>query len=301
MAVDSSDIPSRCAALLKAARVPPVGNLWGLSIDWGHPASGTTVLAQKDIIKINPDTFSFFDETMAQETHSTLEDNGGTIPAPRFNSNLIKQAPSTVPDIYPFNRFLVSAILCNTTQIPGVITLKGKIPSGEEINMTFQVQTAESPALLHALAARRLISDLQDGNIASLSVSDQIGKVSSQELIKAEVVKLCEEYQIASEFAAFVAVEERPRQREKAPRSLGVQQTHGEELASERYNVSFFGMHDGAPSEYDDCSIKTDDNWDMSSDTRTQDIPADSGIARIKIFQAAKRLWRSNPKHEASS
>ncbi|KZV91279.1 VIT-domain-containing protein [Exidia glandulosa HHB12029] len=174
MASFSEDIAGRCASLLKAARVLPSGNLHNLSIEWGHGHVHPSSLLQTGRDIVSPD---------------------------------VQQTPSSIPDLYPDTRIVLSAILSQTTAIPPTVTLRGLAPDDRPTNMTFPVQdvTQERDRLLHVLAARRLITELDDGILSAFDSSDPVAHARDA---KAAIVRLSEEYQLASRYAAFVAVDE---------------------------------------------------------------------------------------------
>jgi hypothetical protein len=211
-------------------------------VDWGHKGVGDRAVADDndekekmkiEIVssegipaKIDPKIFSFFDETLGTPEEISIRDTAARLKSSsatdvsHARTCLVKQAPAKVPEIYPFNRFIVSAILLETTQVPDSVTLKGTLPgTGEEVKMTFQVQQVdEDTSLLHTLAARRLIMDLQDGANSSMGLSSDIGGASRVSVVgpnvieqtRKEIVRLSEEYQLASHYVAFVAVEDTP-------------------------------------------------------------------------------------------
>ncbi|KAH9935466.1 uncharacterized protein B0H18DRAFT_1114207 [Fomitopsis serialis] len=173
MTTQSEDLAGKCARLLRASQVPPSGNLRNVRVDWGYscadpePRSGDKPEhTGKQKAKKEPTACtSIYDET---------------------------QAPHAVPDFYPGNRFIVSAILSHTTHIPDRVLLRGETPNGEAMTLEVDVQRADIqpslPPLVHALAVHRLVQELEDGSLESQGAHG-------------------EEFQIASKFASFVAVE----------------------------------------------------------------------------------------------
>ncbi|EJD34882.1 hypothetical protein AURDEDRAFT_176049 [Auricularia subglabra TFB-10046 SS5] len=126
------------------------------------------------------------------------------------SASSIQQAPSTIPDVFPDTRYVVSAILGGSTSAPHSVTLFGQTPSGTTITTSFPVhvlsQKARRTRLLHVLAARRLIMELDDQNSSILPLDNKSVYGQKTELGE-RIVYLSEEYQLASRYAAFVAVD----------------------------------------------------------------------------------------------
>ncbi|TFY65188.1 hypothetical protein EVJ58_g2141 [Rhodofomes roseus] len=214
MTTQSEDLAGKCARLLRASQVPPSGNLSKLRVDWGYggldsgPRSGSDdpkLLKTKTKDPAAPT--NIYDEAV-----EPLHLGAVTAFQPPPSSN-VQQAPFAVPDFYPGNRFIVSAILSQTAHIPNQVVLHGETPDGEAMALKVDVLRVESqvagPPLIHTLAAHRLVQELEDGNLES----EGIRKPDKQRLeldfgiTKAAVIRYSEEFQIASKFASFVAVE----------------------------------------------------------------------------------------------
>ena len=173
MTSHSSDISQKVLKLFSASRVSPLGNVGNLEIDWGTNT----------------------------QFHITLAD------PPK-----VQQAPTLVPNLYPNNRFTVFVILSDTTEVPETVTLRGTFPDGSPIAIpltpTHETADGDFPPLIHTLAAHRLILELEDGNISSQGSFDATDKKLRDEVIEAAVVRFSETYQLASQFASFIAIYE---------------------------------------------------------------------------------------------
>jgi hypothetical protein len=104
---------------------------------------------------------------------------------------------------------IVSALItsADTPIIPEVVTVRGDLSSGQKLTLEVPVQhfpSTSTPPLLHTLAARRLIEDIEDGKVKPRAIKG----ISEEDTLKAAVVKLSTEYQLTSRFASFVAVDE---------------------------------------------------------------------------------------------
>lgn len=207
MTTRSEEIKDRCSKVLRAARALPYGNTCDLTVDWGydtvpHTPSKSKAAAEPGKKKRK---FSFFDRSINPLARTTDVGLQFAIPP----SSDVLQAPTQPPNFYQGNRFLVSAILKNTLEPPAKVVLKGSLPGGEPVELSVKVAYVlgdqKRIPLLHVLAAKRFIRELEDGDISGLGVNDE--EETSNDLARAAVVKYGTQYSLASRFTAFVAVE----------------------------------------------------------------------------------------------
>ncbi|PPQ89186.1 hypothetical protein CVT25_001154 [Psilocybe cyanescens] len=200
MATNTGDIAQKCARLLEASKVPSMGDVRDVRVDWGYPPGSGAVSAS---------------------AASSSPSHGVTI----------QQAPSRIPDLHPSNRFTVSAIITiphthskAAVAVPKTVALRGTLPDGTcialpdvKVCQTLDQQGRDGrfvgerlPPLIHTLAAHRIIQELEDGNRVSLSVDSRAdgGRDKERERdARDAIVHLSERYQLASKFASFIAVE----------------------------------------------------------------------------------------------
>ena len=206
MTTKAEDITERCAHLLMAARKPPVASALGLSIDWAYTGnSSARAAANAAPAPAAAGVFSLFDETYDAKAE---ESSGAVFKLPPPPDVL--QAPSDLSEFANLNRFIVSAIMSDTTKVPAQIRLGFKLPDGSTQYQPIPVTRIPNarPMLIHTLAARRIIRELEGGNIASLGPSVTDGGDSNRraEIVKTAVIKFSEDYQVMSKFTAFLAV-----------------------------------------------------------------------------------------------
>lgn len=116
----------------------------------------------------------------------------------------IQQSPpeSSFPEMYPSTRSIFFSIL-HTRAVPKQVVIHGKV-DGKDVSIRVDVESTKfgrklsEPPLIHTLAANRLIRDLEDGN--------RKGK-RSEAAQRREIVRLGEQYQLASSHTSFVAVD----------------------------------------------------------------------------------------------
>ncbi|KDR72640.1 hypothetical protein GALMADRAFT_142939 [Galerina marginata CBS 339.88] len=205
MTSHSSDISQKVLKLFSASRVSPLGNVGNLEIDWGNRSaqsgSSTTVINDKGKIThrvaLSPNSIG----STNTQFHITLA-----------GPPKVQQAPTQVPNLYPNNRFTVFVILSDTTEVPETVTLRGTFPDGSPIAIplkpTHETADGDFPPLVHTLAAHRLILELEDGDPSSQGSFDATDKKPRDEVIEAAVVRFSETYQLANQFASFIAIYE---------------------------------------------------------------------------------------------
>ncbi|GJE93119.1 von Willebrand domain-containing protein [Phanerochaete sordida] len=118
----------------------------------------------------------------------------------------VQQAPAQVSAIYPGNRFIVFALIDDPAYTPPneVVIRAQRDGQGEVLQFSVPIQVVEFPAdhpharLIPTLAARRRIMDLEDG-----------ARDGAAQDVKPAVVALGTEYQLASRYTSFVAVDKR--------------------------------------------------------------------------------------------
>lgn len=206
MATVNEDVHGKCANLLSAARAAPIASLYGLTIDWGYRANPPVSRGTNGRV-IRP-TFTFFDESLPSDPRLLLDNNSMQLNLP--SPSQVRQAPSTVPDIYPYNRYTVFAILSETTVVPEVVTINGNLPDGSTMALEIPVKRVDTVPLLHTLAARRLILELEGGDVSSVGgrISGWASAQVKSDIAKAAVIELGQDYHLASEFTAFIAIDE---------------------------------------------------------------------------------------------
>jgi hypothetical protein len=117
--------------------------------------------------------------------------------------DFIRQGPAVIKHLHPHSRFVVFAIV-DSDRSPRRVFIRGKIDGDHPVEIGVKVESVkfgkDESALpfIHVLAARRLIRDLEDGR-SNQNVPESVRK--------AEIVRLGEQYQLASSYTSFVAVD----------------------------------------------------------------------------------------------
>lgn len=215
MTTQSEELAGKCSRLLRASRVPPSGNLRNLRVDWNYtgpdpllqgrdlPAAEHVPEPQEPSAALN-----LFDASC--DPLAAAEDAGFAIDVPLIKG--LQQAPSAIPEFYPGSRFIVSAILSKTTRVPSSVILRGETPDGQAVELDVPVRAANFqkawPPLVHTLAAHRLIQELEDGYLDCLGVTAKVEPDRAKEIARAAIVRVSTEYQLASKYASFIAIEQ---------------------------------------------------------------------------------------------
>ncbi|KAI8846488.1 hypothetical protein BC829DRAFT_434490 [Chytridium lagenaria] len=207
---ENEKLKAKVVKMLKAAVLPP---LTEYHIDWTdgwkeeeeekkeEEDDFEMVGGEKKEIKPALSFFSVEKEPVAPVVEETPI-------APR----MVQQAPFIVPSLWPGARPTLSST--PRFPIPEIITITAKSSDGP-ITLTIPVIPTTEGTLLHTLAARKLIQDI-DQNTSHLSSLYQ-GPVPTS-LAKSETLKLALKYSLVSNFTAFIAVD--PEKREKPTRTV---------------------------------------------------------------------------------
>ncbi|TCD67189.1 hypothetical protein EIP91_000416 [Steccherinum ochraceum] len=208
MATDAESILPKCTKLVRAGRSFVFKNV---AVDWG--LSG-------DIVE---------------------EERQGT--AVRFAERDVKvqQTPASIESLYHGHRSVVFALIKGDESfiLPDSVTLRAyreghTVPIELKIPVESVKFTDEKPSipLIHTLAARRLITDIQDSIDKGLSPDDK----------KVSIIRLGEQYQLASRYTSFIAVEDQwaepaGTRRHSITRFLKHSRTRGRDLIPVPQNV----------------------------------------------------------------
>jgi hypothetical protein len=189
LATSNESIVGKCARLFRAGRS---SILEDVSIDWGVPPQDSS----NGTARFVPP------QDLSRDQPSTVQIS----PAPA-----VQQTPYRIYNIDPGMRFIVFMITTHKI-VPKQITVRGRLNgtttlieqsvSVEHVK-PFSTETTAIP-LVHTLAARRLITDFEDGGAPLPTAGPD---ASEEDVRKAVIVRLGEEYQLASRHTSFVAVE----------------------------------------------------------------------------------------------
>lgn len=247
MATTSENILGKCAKLIRASRTCILKNI---SVDWGVPSE-----------KPRKAGYSF--------------------PPVLFKREFtVLRSPSKIDSIYPGHRLVVTAIIKGEAfKIPDEVVLRAQRDGKSEpseVRVPVQVVQPtlddDTIPLVNTLAARRITTELEDPKKESQH---------SQEQKKATIIRIGEEYQLASRYTSFVAVGDQilePQQgssQEKTKgkaREGGGRAGHVKGPSLSRFVGSLFGPSGSeAPTEIveetceDGEGTDLDDDWDFTT------------------------------------
>ncbi|KAJ7160735.1 von Willebrand factor type A domain-containing protein [Mycena filopes] len=228
----------KIARMLKAARTPMISDI---SVDWGVPAvEAPTADEEDEFVMVSDDegakattkgkgkekektAINIFDEA---EDPMQLDSEPVPPPPEVVLPPLpqMQQSPFKIRTLSPGNRINVYAILQGKI-VPKTVTLTGLTEDGSEVKLPVPVTLSnlpnapESSPAVHALAAHRMIQDLEDGQ-HSITTKDPNDPDLLARTVKASIVRLGKAFSISSSQTSFVAVDERASD-EAAPRPSG--------------------------------------------------------------------------------
>ncbi|KAF7373351.1 hypothetical protein MSAN_00544700 [Mycena sanguinolenta] len=212
----------KIARMLKAACSPMITNI---EVDWGVPSVEADAATDEDdafvIVSEEEDLrdveekgkgkeLSLFDETLDPlQMDMQPAPPPPEVVLPPFPP--VQQSPFKIRTLNPGNRVHIYAILQGKT-VPKTVTLSGLTEDGSEIKLSVPVtlsnlpNTPDSPPAIHALAARKIIQDVEDGQHAiSTAAPDDTDLLART--VKACIVRLAKTYSISSSQTSFVAVD----------------------------------------------------------------------------------------------
>ncbi|KAJ3207550.1 hypothetical protein HDU67_007387 [Dinochytrium kinnereticum] len=197
---EDEKLKAKVVKMLKAAVLPPIV---GYEIDWTDGKKEAEEVEEEDFEMIGADkeaekrTLSFFS--------ADPEPKPVPLETRKMKVAAVQQAPFKVPNLWPGMRFHAYAILSATTPPPAKVTITATSTDGP-IKLIIPVVPASPGTLLHTLAARKLIQDIDDNKSHLATSYKVVGPVPST-LAKEEMVRLGKTYGIASRHTSFLAVD----------------------------------------------------------------------------------------------
>ena len=117
-------------------------------------------------------------------------------------ANEVQQVPRTIEALYSGLRFIAFALIHGPYTPPQEILIRGQHDGdGEKVELRIPIAEviadAAQPPLIHTLAAKRLITELEDDRDQAINST----------LKEARIVKLGTKYQLASRYTSFIAID----------------------------------------------------------------------------------------------
>ncbi|EEU35305.1 uncharacterized protein NECHADRAFT_36894 [Fusarium vanettenii 77-13-4] len=174
------------------------------------------------------------------------------VPIPRY-----LQTPGEIPPLFPFNRTSVYVLLSDATpdQRPKSVLLKGTSRHGP-LELEIPITTlAEKDSVIHRLAARKEVKELEEGRGWITHAKDGSGKLFKEkheghfsDLVEREAVRLGVTYQVGGKWCSFVAVEEKDGEKKQhdAPPSY-------QDYADQDASSTLEALMAGGPSSANYC------------------------------------------------
>lgn len=151
---------------------------------------------------------SFFDkeadDTDAMKFDPPPESRKATLDAPT-----IQQFPEAIPPLYNVSRHVMFLLFPSSHPTPQDVTLNGTTPDGALLSLKVPVTEIstdyDSKPIIHTLAARTLLGELQEGR---LTIQQNNSDDLLEEAVKQEGIRVGVKYGLASKWTGFVAVDE---------------------------------------------------------------------------------------------
>ncbi|RUS20106.1 hypothetical protein BC937DRAFT_86338 [Endogone sp. FLAS-F59071] len=194
-------LESKVVQMLKNALQPPVSDYM---IRWAQeekvrPLSASLASEKTAVKKV----LSFFNANMRINQHPTSE---AAVPN-------IRQTPQLIPTILPHTRLIVYCFVAPGWKPYKTLLLKGQSNDGL-IEISVDVEKAAQGSLIHTLAARKMITELQEGTsyLHINNLGDDL--FPSKNTVRTEIITMGTQFSVASPHTSFVAVDQRSDGRE---------------------------------------------------------------------------------------
>ncbi|KAL1650762.1 hypothetical protein SLS58_000880 [Diplodia intermedia] len=178
---------------------------------------------------------SLFDPSVdvdAPEPHNASNDGQDRYAhLPPLDPPAILQAPSRIPALFPFNRSTVYLLLSPNSpaanRTPSSVILRGTSSHGPlelEIPVTIASENNGKGETVHQLAARKAVSELEEGRGWLSEAVDATGAKLKEkmegrwdEMVEREAVRLGVRFQVGGKWCSFVALEQNPENQDAEP------------------------------------------------------------------------------------
>lgn len=191
---DGERLEPKVMGTLKQALQPALTNL---KVDWGATAPAPTPAPATGFATMAPKIGCLIGHRVGEQKKPASS---------AVRNDLVYQAPYNLPPIFSNKRFICYAYLHPSVN-PEKITLTADSPDGP-LDVTLPIERTTG-AVIHRLAARALIRDLEEGSshLHDSSIRPDESKV------KSEIVSLGLKFNLASKHTSFVAIEDRSEER----------------------------------------------------------------------------------------
>ncbi|KAF9015797.1 hypothetical protein BDZ89DRAFT_906600, partial [Hymenopellis radicata] len=209
---DEASITGKVARLLTAARTPHISKV---RIDWDRPKE-----AEDDFEMVDEMETAIVEEGQKHKLNifdESVDAYGGPSPVPVLLSppSDIQQSPLKIESLLPGFRLNVYAILQGKHTLPRTVTIRGTMQDGSEIELRVSItfsglpnDTSGAPPPIHALAARKIVQELEDGRYDEL-LKASYPDSDLRKVVDAQIVRLGRTYSIVSSQTSFVAVDDK--------------------------------------------------------------------------------------------
>uniref|UniRef100_A0A7S4NVN2 von Willebrand factor A domain-containing protein 5A n=1 Tax=Paramoeba aestuarina TaxID=180227 RepID=A0A7S4NVN2_9EUKA len=188
---NGSDMAEKVMKQLKEAIQPALQNV---RVDWGGKVEGSSSSSSS--------SSSGPQGSIVMSLLGYTSPEASAPPAPRVE---VHQAPFRVPPLFDSQHFVIYAMYSDNKP-PSSVKITAESPDGPlTVELPVDVNKTIRGKLIHTLAARSMIRDLEEGS----SWMSELGYDVKSARVKDEIVRLGTKYQLASLHTSFIAIEER--------------------------------------------------------------------------------------------
>lgn len=209
-----------------------------------EPASGTTPSSTEKITSPEPvpqEPISLYDSEYKEPSISIEPVHDTDLPSIPLPDLL--QAPSKIPNLYPFIRLSAYILLGPRTsgRIPQALVFRATSKHGP-LALRIPIQDVGKCEIIHQLACRKAVRELEEGHGWLEEEIKTIGQSKKNSLIARECERLGTQFQVTGKYCSFVAVEKNPSAKSQRPGDVTVDLVQREKYQhspDQRYSQSF--------------------------------------------------------------
>ena len=198
--INEEEMSAKMMKQLKEAIQPALTNV---TVDWGvlqngHPVSSSS---SSSIVSVGGRSLLGYESPSASKPPLL----GGSVDEQRVE---VHQAPFNVPPVFHLQHFLIYGMYPKNKKLPSSVKVTAQSPDGPlSVELPVDLSKLMKGKLIHTLAARTLIRDLEEGR----SWITQLGYGTNSLEVKQEIIRLGTKYQLVSQFTSFIAIEDRSK------------------------------------------------------------------------------------------
>jgi len=216
LVMEEERLDKKVVRMLAAGLQAPINDL---RLSWSRKPRSEDMLYRLVKQDDSADDFMLVDSKTTSSTffdkNAAVNDSVSTDPAPEppqvtLEPPKIQQIPEVIPPLYNLSRHTMFILFPSDMTPPEKVTLEGSTPDGTAMSLEIPVSAAinwdNEPAMIHTMAARSLLSQLEEGRLSIQA--NNLDDNNLDDAVKKEGIRIGVAHNLASRWTAFVAVDE---------------------------------------------------------------------------------------------